>query len=193
MTNEILNFRKNALLANLCKEWDIMWMSCKDDKEKLIRLALMQQSIPYVMTFCNDGRGVSKEYVLNEFRNEINDKQHLNCDDIDGDYLYSLHITNDNVNLTSDISAFMWCDDILVNVKATKCPVLYVGCGSTIHLSCEGYNSCRIYMFDTSKVYVDYLDEQSDLLVYKYSPTCEVIHDNFCFGKVTTHLKKLRI
>ena len=193
MENELLTFRRNALLANICKEWDSKWRACNDDAEKLVRLALMQQSIPYVITFCNDGRGLSKEYVLNVFGNEINTKQHLNCDDVRGPFLYSLHVTDENVNLTSDVAAFMWCNDIIVNVGLTKCPVIYMGCNSSIHLSCEGYNSCIVYMFDTSKLYVDFLDVESELLVYKYSSNCKVIKDNFCFGKMTEHIKTLRL
>ena len=30
--DEMLYFRKNALLANLCKEWSNMWAACHDDK-----------------------------------------------------------------------------------------------------------------------------------------------------------------
>lgn len=193
MENEIMTFRKNALLANLCKEWDTMWRACNNDKEKLVRLALMQQSTPYLITFCNDGRGLSKDYIVNVFGDEINGKQHLNCDDTQGDYLYGLHITDENVNLVDDVATFMWCDDIQVNLRKTKCPILYIGCNSTIRLSCEGYNSCFVYMFDTSKLYVDFLDEKSDITVYKYSRDCYVIRDNNCFGRVSEHQKKLRL
>lgn len=193
MNGDIMTFRKNALLADICKEWDIKWMSCMNDKEKLVRLALMQQSIPYVMTFCYNGKGVSREYALNEFRDEINSKQHIDCDETGRDYLYSLHITNNNVELTSDVAAFMWCDDIHVNVRRTKCPIIYIGCNSNIHLSCEGYNSCIVYMFDTSTLNVELLDTESELLIYKYSQNCKVIKDNFCFGKMTEHIKTLRL
>ena len=54
--DEMLYFRKNALLANLCKEWSNLWAACHDDKEKLMRLVIFQKSETYFYVFFYIGK-----------------------------------------------------------------------------------------------------------------------------------------
>ena len=67
MKDEMLIYRKNSILANLCKEWDFKWSNCHGEKDKLMRLVLSQQAAPHFATFCYNGAGLSKEYCLREF------------------------------------------------------------------------------------------------------------------------------
>ena len=89
--DEMLYFRKNALLANLCKEWSNMWAACHDDKEKLMRLVLMQQSAPYFADFCYRGKGLTKDYCKREFSDYINGRIFNDCDNVKG-FSYAMYI-----------------------------------------------------------------------------------------------------
>ena len=84
--DEMFTFYKNALQGTLtkplCDEYRNEWRSCGDDKERLVRLVMRQQSIPYFMAHCHDGKGLGKEYLMRTFRNYINGKMEIS--DADG-------------------------------------------------------------------------------------------------------------
>ena len=186
-------FRKNALLNNLCKEWDNMWRSCKGDKEKLVRLVLMQQSLPYFADYCYRGKGLSKEYILNEFADQINGVTHHDCDEVKG-YDYSLYVGyTDEIIGSVDVCSMMWCDIPQYVVKARKCPILYISNKSRVNLVCEGYSYVRVYLFDESELTVEDTDENTDIIVYKYSDKCSVNKGQFCLGRVNEFEKQLRL
>ena len=76
MEREMFMFYKNALsgalTAPLCADYTSEWRGCKDDKAKLVKLVMRQQSLPYFITHCYQGKGLSKDYILNNFREYIN-------------------------------------------------------------------------------------------------------------------------
>jgi hypothetical protein len=61
MDNSMMQFYKAALQGAitdpLCIEYKNEWRACGDDKERLMRLGLRQQSLPYVITHCYQGKG----------------------------------------------------------------------------------------------------------------------------------------
>ena len=191
--DDIFRYRKNAKLDGLCDDWDKMWAACHNDKEKLIRLAMMQQSFPHFVTYCYNGRGVSKEYLLREFSNFINGKIFHGCDNVDG-FSYSMYVNcTEDIATNVDVSYILWTTDVDVIVSLTKCPSYFVGCSSNIHFGLEGYNSTRIYLYDNSKVTIDYCDEESDVTIFKYSEDAEVEIGKYCLGKVREFNKDLRL
>lgn len=194
MDKEMFNFYKNALTENLCHDYKGLWQAANGDKEKLVRLALQQQSIPYFADFCYRGKGLSKDYILQEFGDYINGKYIAqDCDDVDG-YTYELYVDyNGILSISDDVSHIMWSNISQATVNAHKCPILYISNNSTINLSTDGYNSVRIYLFDTSKVILDDIDEESEVLIYRYSDKCSVELGRFCLGKINQHNKKLRL
>ena len=111
----MLIFRKNALLGNisaepLCQAYKQAWRMCGDDKEMLVKLALKQQSIPYLSHACYESMGLTKEYILNNFGELINGKRTFeNVEGVDG-YTYQLYVGYDkDFEITADVTSLMWC------------------------------------------------------------------------------------
>ncbi len=191
--DEMLYFRKNALLANLCKEWSNMWAACHDDKEKLMRLVLMQQSAPYFADFCYRGKGLTKDYCKREFSDYINGRIFNDCDNVNG-FSYAMYIDEPTgFKIVSDVAQLLWCDNVDVTIPKTKCPILYVSNSSTIHITCDGYNYPHIYLFDNSKVTIDDTDEDSKVVIYKYSDKAQVELGKYCLADVKVFNKKLKL
>lgn len=182
----MFDFYKYALqgvLTNpLCADYKNEWRGCGNDKEKLVKLVMRQQSLPYFITHCYNGKGLSKEYILREFPDFINGKRPIvDADGVSG-YTYSIYVAFNGIcKPDNDVIACMWCNSINVEIKHTKCPVIYVGCGSELHLTLDGYNSPKIYLFDDSKLYIDDADETCSITIYNYSRNA-----NYALGKYCT-------
>lgn len=193
MNDELMTFRKNALLSNLCSEWNGMWMSCHNNKEKLVRLVLMCQSAPYFATYCYLGKGLSKDYCKEEFKDYINGRVYHDCDEVDG-FSYQMFVDMKSpVELLSDIAQFLWCEDLNVTIPQTKCSRLYISNKSKVHLTLEGYNCPHVYLFDESRVVIDDADEESVIVVFKYSKNANVEIGKYCLAQVKVFDKELRI
>lgn len=192
--NELLHYQKNAILNGLCDEWRQKWTLCHNDKEKLVRLAMMQQSIPHFLTYCYNGKGVSKDYIKKEYTQFINGSYKIKDADEVAGYTYELFVDcDDDITIDSDVVNVMWCKDTFVTIPETKCPTLYIGCKSDIELQLGGYNTIRIYLFDESRVTIYDADEVSKVLVYKYSDKAKVEKGKYCFGEVKVFEKELRL
>ena len=175
-------FQKNALLNNLCGEWKNMWKACKNNKEKLVRLSLMQQSIPFFASYCYNGNGLTKEYILSEFKDYINGVVHDGCDGIDN-YTYRLFVAyTDEIITYADVTHVMWSNINPYVVERYKCPILYVSNKSKVRIAADGYNYIRVYLFDESELVIDDLDDESTVIVYKYSDKCKVTRGKYCLG-----------
>lgn len=191
--DEMMFFQKNALLNNLCGEWKNMWKARKKNKEQLVRLSLMQQSIPFFASYCYNGNGLSKDYILGEFKDYINGKILQDCDDVKG-YSYRLFVGyTDDIRPQADITHLMWSDIPIYVVERYKCPILYISNKSTVSLIADGYNYIRVYLFDESELVIEDLDEESTVIVYKYSDKCKVTKGKYCLGKVNEFEKQLRL
>lgn len=192
MEHNLLYFYKNSLLRDLCSEYNKEWKACKEDREKLMQLALQQQSIPYMATSMYEGWGMSVDFLKREFADYINGKHAFNdVDGMDG-YTYSMWVDNhDYITLKEDVSHFVQCDS-RISVQETKCPTIYISNKSNVHLELDGFNTIRIYLFDESVLTIDYVDVHSNVVVYMYSPKCEVkVLEND--GKVKMFTKDLRL
>lgn len=192
--NALDRYYKNALLNNLCGEYKNDWKAAKNDKEKLVRLALCQQSIPHVATFAYNGIGLTKDYVMGEFADYINNVIHYDCDNVKG-YSYRLYAGWDGDEITeqTDVTHFMWSNVSSIVVEKYKCPTLYISNKSKVCVSCDGYNYIRVYLFDESELVIDDLDSESVVIVYKYSDKCKVTKGKYCLGKVNEFEKQLRL
>lgn len=192
--DDLYRYYKESCLNDLCDEYKAMWRACGNDKEKLVRMALMQQSIPHMMHFSYIGKGLSKDYIKDTFKDYINGRRTIqNCDGVEG-YTYGLFVDyNGIVGVTSDVSAFMWCKDVTLIIPKTKCPNVYCGCQTNMHIIGNGYNHVRIYAFDESKVTIDDIDGNSVVTVLKYSTEAKVQQGDFCLGTVHEFNKELRL
>lgn len=191
--NELLKYRKNALLDGLCKEWDKMWASCRDDKEKLMRLALMQQSFPHFATYCKNGKGLTKDYLLSEFKDYVNNHIFYDCDNVKG-FSYEMFVAPQNgIELCVDVSYFLWAKDTVVTIPKTKAPKIYISNGSIVYLSLDGFNSPVISLYDNSEVIIDDADENSNIIVYRYSDDARVECGKYCLCEVKEFRKDLRL
>jgi hypothetical protein len=200
MEDEMLKYKKNALLGNisaepLCQAYKQAWRSCGDDKGMLVRLAMKQQSIPHFSTACYKKLGLTKEYIKENFKDYINGHILNDCDDVKG-YTYALYVDwnyDNDLDVKTDVSSLMWCVDTNVIVPKCKCPTLYISNGSKVCLVCEGYNSVNVKLFDDSVLIIDDIDENCDVVVYKYSDSAKVEKEKFCLGSVKVFQKELRL
>lgn len=193
MDKELFNYYKLSLVNGLCNEYKGYWQAANNDKEKLIKLALSQQALPHLITYCENGLGLTKDYLMTSFKDYINGYVVNDADDVKG-YTYSLYVgKKGQISVATDVLAMLWCDVPQVQIKATTCPILYVGAKSDIHVVCDGYNMPRIYMFGESHVTLDDVDENSHVVIYKYSDKCKVDKGKFCLGKVNEFNKDLRL
>ena len=197
--DELLEFKKSAILGKisgqpLCEEYKAALRKCGNDKEMLVRLALMQQCIPYLSHACYERMGLTKEYILNNFDELINGKRTFeNVEGVDG-YTYQLYVGYDkDFDIIADVTSMMWCNNIQIVVKATRCPTIYISNDSDISLICEGFNTVNVKLFDSSAVTVEDLDENSEVVVYKYSTDAKVELGKYCLGKVKVFDKELRL
>lgn len=200
MEDEILKYKKNALLGKisaepLCQEYKQAWRSCGEDKEMLVRLAMRQQSIPHFSTACYKNLGLSKDYIKENFSEYINGRVFKDCDGVDG-YTYALYVDwgcENDLEIKIDVSSLMWCVDTNMVVPECKCPTIYVSNKSKVRLVCDGYNIVNVKLFDESELIIEDMDASSEVVIYKYSDRCKVDKGRFCLGKVNEFNKDLRL
>jgi hypothetical protein len=197
MIDELDKFRKYAIqggiTAPLCNEYRTLWRGCGRNKAKLAKLAMQQQSIPYFVTHCYKGKGLTKGYIKEEFGDFINESNEMaiihDSDGVAG-YEYALYVDFKALNKrNADVSCFMWSNVPLYEIKPTKAQILYIACDSNINLSLSGYNNVTIYLFDKSTVTITDMDDTSNLLVYKYSNDCNIHMGRYCTC-ANSHIKQ---
>lgn len=191
--DEMLFFRKNAILADLCKDYNERWAACRGDKERLMRLVLMRQSAPFFADYCYNGRGLTKEYCKREFGEYINGRVFHDVDGVEG-FTSAMYIDpSTGFKTATDTVQMLWCDDVDVTIPKTKCPTLYISNRSSVNLTLEGYSAISIYLFDESMVNIEDADDTCEVLVYKYSNMADVELGKYCLGKVKIFNKTLRL
>lgn len=192
--DEMIFFRKNAILSNLCKEYNDKWASCHGDKDKLMRLVLMRQSAPFFADYCYNGRGLTKDYCKREFGDYINGREFNGVDGVDG-FTSAMYIDpSAGFEISSDTAQLLWCNNIDVIIPQTKCSTLYVSNNSEIHLTCNGYNAPVVYLFDESKLVIDDADVTCSFTIYKYSKGASVVRGKYCTSEsVKVFDKELRL
>jgi hypothetical protein len=194
MDKEFLNFLKDAYSNGLCKEYRDEIRNCHEDKLQLVRLAMRQQSCPWVATKMYEGV-ITTDYILNTFGEYLNGYVLKDCDNVVG-YNYMWFVgwdyTNDIV-ASADVLHISHTVGANIVVPQTKAPTIYISNHSNVSISCEGFNSIRVYLFDESRVVIDDADETCDVVVYKYSNRADVDTGKFCFANVKIFLKTLRL
>lgn len=199
MDKEMFRFKKAALSGELttplCASYKAAWRSCGDNKEMLVRLVMKEQSIPYFFAHCYQNKGLSKEYILDEFKDYINGKYTgIDVDGVVGDYKTELYIGyNGNLSVSDDVLATMWTTIPSMTIPTSKAAKIYCGCGSELHIVCDGYNSVLVMLFDDSKVILDDVDESSNVTIFKYSEKATVELGKFCLKEPKVFNKELRL
>ena len=199
MDRDLFMFYKVALEGKLttplCAEYKSAWRKCGDDKEMLVRLVMKEQSLPFFFAHCYQGKGLSKEYLLKEFDGFLNGKYvGIDVDGVIGNYKTELYVGyNGNLNVSDDVLATMWSPIPSMEIPTCKADNIYCACGSEIHLSCDGYNSVIIMLFDDSKIILDDIDEESNVTIYKYSDKATVELGKFCLKEPKVFNKELRL
>lgn len=193
--DELLRYYKNSIVGGLCDEYKGYWRAAGNDKQKLMKLVLSQQSLPHFLHHCWNGEGLTKKYILDNFSEYINGRDIIyDADGVQGNYTYQLYVDYNDTTEPADINAFMWCDDAVVEMPTSRCATFYVGCNTTLHLSMNGYNNARIYLFDTSEVVFEEADKTCSATVYEYSDQCVTQLTKYCLSeKIKVHRKQLRL
>lgn len=199
MDRDLFMFYKSALEGKfttpLCSEYKSAWRKCGNDKEMLIRLAMRQQSLPYFSTACYEKLGLTKEYIKENFNEYINGYVLEDCDGVKG-YTYALYVDwgcENDLETKTDVSSLMWCVDTNMIVPKCKCPTIYISNSSKICLSCEGYNSVNVKLFDDSELIINDTDESCEVVIYKYSDNARVELGKFCLKEPKIFNKELRL
>ena len=195
MDKEFLNFLKDAYNNGLCKEYRDEIRNCHEDKLQLVRLAMRQQSCPWVATKMYEGV-ITTDYILNTFGEYLNGYVLKDCDNVAG-YNYMWFVdwdyTNDIV-ASADVLHISHTVGASVVVPETKATAIYVSNRSKVHLVCDGYNSVSIYLFDKSEVTIEDVDVESTITIYKYSKDAKVYIGKYCLSeKVRTFDKQLKL
>ena len=73
------------------------------------------------------------------------------------------------------------------------CPFFYISNDSDVNISLDGFNYVSIYLFDDSKVTIDDADEDSKVVIYKYSDKAQVELGKYCLADVKVFDKILRL
>lgn len=200
MENELLLFNKSALQGvltdPLCADFKTRWRKCGNNKENLVRLVMNQQALPYFHAHCFNGFGLSKEYILDHFADYINGKYTgIDVDGVEGGYSTQMYVgCYGAVSAPVDVISFQWCKITPFLVPQYKATKMYVGCNSEVHIECDGYNSVSVMLFDDSVVWLDDVDENSNVIIYRYSKNAKVEIGRFCFSdKVRIFDKKIKL
>ena len=98
-----------------------------------------------------------------------------------------------SVEMRVDVAQFLWCNNTRIAIEKTKCPTLYVSNHSNVELVLQGFNTPRIYLFDDSVLNINDADDESMVVVYKYSRNAKVNVGKYCLCDVKVHEKELRI
>ena len=194
MDKEFLNFLKDAYSSGLCNEYRDEIRRCHEEKLQLVRLAMRQQSCPWVATKMYEGV-ITTDYILNTFGEYLNGYVLKDCDNVAG-YNYMWFVDWDYANdivASADVLHISHTVGASVVVPQCKCPTIYVSNRSKVHLVGEGFNTIRVYLFDESEVTIEDTDEESRVTIYKYSKDCKVNEGKFCIGKVVEFQKELRL
>lgn len=194
MDKEFLNFLKDAYSNGLCKEYRDEIRSCHEDKLQLVRLAMRQQSCPWMATKMYEGV-ITTDYLLNTFGEYLNGYVLKDCDNVAG-YNYMWFVDWDYANdivASADVLHISHTVGANVVVPKVLCPTIYISNRSKVHLICDGYNTVNIKIFDESEVIIEDTDENTKVTVYKYSPKAKVETGKFCLGEVKTFEKELRL
>ena len=196
----MFRFYKAALSGEittpLCASYKAAWRKCGTDKEKLVRMAMNQQALPYFHAHCFSGFGLSKEYILDNFADYVNGKYTgIDVDGVEDGYKTQLYAGFEgDVSEPLDVVSFQWCKITPFIVPQCKAIKMYVGCSSEVHIECEGYNNITVMLFDNSTVWLDDVDEDSTVVIYRYSQDANVEVGRFCLSeKVRIFDKKLKL
>ena len=194
MDKEFLNFLKDAYSSGLCNEYRDEIRRCHEDKLQLVRLAMRQQSCPWMATKMYEGV-ITTDYILNTFGEYLNGYVLKDCDNVAG-YNYMWFVDwdyADDIVASADVLHVSHTIGANIIVPQTKAPTIYISNRSNVHLVCEGFNSVNIKLFDKSIVTIEDLDENSEVFVYKYSKNAKVELGKYCLGKVKVFDKELRL
>lgn len=179
------NYYKNALLDGLCNDYKGYWQRTHGEKENLLKLSLSRQAIPHVVTYAYKGKGITKDFVLKEYDGLINGHTVHDADGVTG-YTSGLYVDYDadkDLVADKDTMSIMWTRDASIIVPKTKASTMYISNNSKVNIVCEGFNSITIYLFDESHVTLEDIDEESFVIIYKYSKDATVSKGNYCLCK----------
>lgn len=193
--DKMQEYYKNALLANLCTEYKAEWRNAMSDKKALFDMAVIQQSIPHMLTFAYNGIGLTKEYLKEEFQDYINGKYTaIDVDGVKGNYKTTLYVGFKGIlRLSDDVSVFMWSNISSLMLNTSKAAKFYIGCKSNVTLNLDGYNSIILMLFDESTVRIGECDTTCDVTIFKYSTDAHVELSKYCLANVKTYEKELRL
>lgn len=147
MNETLENFKSESINRGLCKSFTDRWqkMQTQDD---FITFSLDPKSISYIALSTYEGWGLTTSYILEHFSNYINGREVPNSDS-------SLFCMATGGYPILKLENNIMQSNISLDIPKTKCPILHINNGSDVTVNAQGFNTIKIYMYDTSKVKIN--------------------------------------
>ena len=143
--NDLLKFKRNAVMLGLCGEYKSRWDSAKS-KQDLMDIALDANGVEMLCDAAAFGWGMDIQYMKNAFSEYINGNWKRKKDG----YTSCLYVLHDGViEQECTITAIISCNGEFHVPKGKACK-LYVSGDSNINVTGEG--DCYVYLYGDCKV-----------------------------------------
>lgn len=145
MMNDLLSFKRNAVLLGICGEYKEKWDSAAG-KEELMDMALDSNGVEMLSDACAFGWGMDIQYMERTFSDYINGRWRRGKDG----YTSCLYVGFDGV-IEQDCTLTTVLDSrVEFHVPKGSVCKLYVGGGTEANITGEGF--CYVYSYGDNKV-----------------------------------------
>lgn len=154
--NNLLDFKRNAIMLGLCAEYKEEWDSCRT-KEDLVKLATDSNGIAFLADSFSFGWGVSVDYLLKEFKDYISDwteNKPIRHSKNGLGYTSEIYVTDTSVvTPRGTLNIFIDCHGVI------QLPEGFVGsiyiCGGSSVIVCGKNLLLDLYVYGTDIVIID--------------------------------------
>lgn len=168
--NDLLSFKRNAMMLGLCNSYRDKWDSATS-KEALMGIATDSKGMDMIADSISNGWGLSSSYIVKNFSDYINGKWQRNKDGYTSE-MYVLY--NNDITIRSTLTLLVDCEcDVVVgkNVIAE----IYLSGKSKVNISCEGHcyvirygKDCSFTSYGNGVVHEKYVENSEPHINHDY-------------------------
>ena len=144
--NDLLTFKRNAMMLGLCTAYKDKWDKA-NDKEALMDMATDAKGMDMIADSCSNGWGLSSEYIAKSFSDYINGKWQRRNDGYTSE-MYVMH--KEDVAIRSTLTLFIDCECDVIVPKGIIAEI-YLSGNSNVHIKCDGH--CYVIKYGNACVY----------------------------------------
>ena len=132
--NDLLAFKRNAIMLGLCGAYKTKWDSATS-KEELMEIATDAKGMDMIADSISNEWGLSPLYIIKNFSDYINGKWQRNKDG----YTSEMYVSHkSDVDIRSTLTLFVDCECDIVVSKGIVCEI-YLSGKSKVRVMCEGH------------------------------------------------------